>query len=84
MWELHSWQERLPSAVEFGKEPPSIALRAHHERCSFEFIDHGFAVRHLTELNTMLPEWVFEFGQAKFHLQDGWPESLTELIGLFR
>jgi hypothetical protein len=84
MWELRSWQEHLPSAVEFGEESPPVALRAHHERCSFEFIDHRFTVCDLAELNAMLPEWVFKFGQAKFHLQNGWREGLTELDCLFR
>ena len=73
-----------PCPVEFRKEAPPVALRTHHERCSFEFINHRTTVCDLTELNAMPPEWVFEFGQAKLHLQDGWPESLTELIGLFR
>ena len=54
--ELRSWQKRLPSTVKFGEEPPPIALRAHNERRSFQFIDHRFAVGDLTELNAMLPE----------------------------
>jgi hypothetical protein len=77
-----SWQERLLCPVDFRKESPPVALRAHHERCSFEFIDHRFAVRDLAELNAMLPERIFKFGQAKFHLQNGWREGLTELVGL--
>ena len=84
MWELRSWQERLPSAVEFGKESPPVALRAHDERCSFEFIDRGFTVCDLAEWNAMLPERIFKFGQAKFHLQNGWREGLTKLVGLLR
>jgi hypothetical protein len=72
-----SWQERLPSAVEFRKEPPPVALRAHDERRSFQFIDHRFAVGDLAELNAMLPERIFKFGQAKFHLQNGWREGFA-------
>ena len=64
MWELRSWQERLPSAVEFGKESPSIALRAHDERRSLQLINRCFAVCDLTKLNTMLSDRIFEFGQA--------------------
>jgi hypothetical protein len=80
----HSWQKRLLCTVEFGEEPSPVAVGAHHERCSFEFIDHRFAVCDLTELNAMLPERVFEFGHREFHLQNSWREGLTELVGLFR
>lgn len=82
--ELRSWQKRLPCPVEFRKESPPVALRAHHERCSFEFIDHRFAICDLAELNAMLPERILKFGQAKFHLQNSWRECLTKLVCLLR
>ncbi len=74
--EWYSWQEHLPRPVEFREEPPSIALRAHDQRRSLQFIDCGFAICDLTELNPMLANRIFEFGQSKFHLQNSWSEDL--------
>jgi hypothetical protein len=79
----NSWQEHLPCPIELREEPPPIALRAHDQRRPFQFIDHGFAVCHLAELNPVLAKWVLEFGHAELHPQGRWRESFTESRGLF-
>jgi hypothetical protein len=66
--EPHSWQKHLPCPVEFRKEPSTVALRAHDQGRPFQFIDHGFAVSHLAQLDPMLSKWVFEFGHAELQL----------------
>ncbi|HUV96300.1 MAG TPA: hypothetical protein VMV98_02415 [Acidobacteriaceae bacterium] len=82
-WELHSWQKHLPCAVEFREESPPVAPRAHDQGRPFQFINYGFAVYHLAELDATLSKRIFQFGQAEFHLQNGWREGFTEARGLF-
>jgi len=66
------------------RRAPPIALCAHDERRPFQFIHHGFAIRHLAELGPMLAQRILKFSQTELHLQDRRSEGFAETVGLLR
>jgi hypothetical protein len=81
--EFRSWQEHPLGPVELRKEPTPIALRAHDQGRSLQLLDRGLTVCHLSELNSMLAEGIFEFSEPKLHLQYLWREGFAETERLF-
>ena len=48
-----------------------------------QLIHLGLAVCNLSELDSMLPDWIFKFSEPKLHLQDFRREGFAETIRLF-
>jgi hypothetical protein len=58
-------------------------LRTHNERRPFQLVNIGLAVSYLSQLDSVLPDWIFKFSEPEFHLQDFRRKGLAETTRLF-